>query len=120
MTGVFLHSYLSTKYVDDAALPKIDHPLGRRMTPLQRSVLATCRAIFEKSNVSLREFADDKSNVVFMTSAFGEISSNFSVIRDVAEERFPVSPTDFQHSIYNATLGYWAIVDNIDLSYVPE
>lgn len=115
---IFLNCYQNVAFYDEASLPKIDHNLGRRMTPLQRGTLFAGRCLFAKHQTIFEEFFADHRNVILFATAFGEVSANFSVIKDICENRLPVSPKDFQHSVYNAALGYLAIVEKVNLHMI--
>lgn len=89
------------------------HPLCRRMTTLQRSALEPLIAL-ATSDTSLfdRVFRDCKAPLYFATMG-GEISANVTIARDLHRRSLPVSPQAFQHSVHNATPGYFSLVFNL-------
>ena len=108
MNAVFLQAALSAelKQDDHPALKSI--PLWRRMTALQKSVMAVLVKAVESDPI-LFENLKATGAPIYFTSAYGEVSAMLRVTQQIDANSLPISPKDFQHSVLNAAIAYLCI-----------
>ena len=114
--AAWLHSFQDTLY-DGGAL-KVKHPLVRRLTEVQKGVVdALYRFQHSHSRVWDYIFSHDDIPIYYATQ-FGELDSSFRLSSQILDDDFPLSPKDFQNSVYNAALGCASIIFGFHNPYI--
>lgn len=103
MNAVYLHASFSASLKDPLHPGLRAVPLLRRMTPLQKSVMAALMLALDEHRSF---FEADRDAPLYFTSMFGELGAMLRVTQEIEAESLPVSPKDFQHSVLNASLAY--------------
>ena len=86
----------------------LDHPLARRMTALQLSVMELMEETRTNLGNVFSEMMSDSRIPIYYSTSIGEINSVTTVARAVHAKTLPCSPAAFQHSVHNAAAGYIA------------
>lgn len=92
---------------DDAAA--FNHPLARRMTPLQKSLVDAAYLLSREVPEAFRAAVTEGGCPIVFASAFGELGSNLGMLLALRRRELPLSPTSFQHSVHNCPVGYLSI-----------
>ncbi|MBF0442840.1 MAG: hypothetical protein HQK54_13120 [Oligoflexales bacterium] len=111
--AVYLNYYDTYDLFDHEPEGMIRHQLSRRMTPIQRAGVGIFIKALGRHPGQFDSLVLDDGCDLYISTAFGEISSNYSVAHDAGDGFCPVSPKDFQHSVCHATAGYLALTQEI-------
>ncbi|OIO74031.1 MAG: hypothetical protein AUJ57_03190 [Zetaproteobacteria bacterium CG1_02_53_45] len=77
---------------------------------LRRRTSVATKMAFAAAERACRSAGSDPSGLpVIFTSSLGEIAVTDKLCNDIAQKRFPVSPTQFHNSVHNTASGYWSI-----------
>lgn len=77
--------------------------LRRRTSVATKMAFAAAERACKAAQVEPSELA------VIFTSSLGEAAVTDQLCRDIASQKFPLSPTKFHNSVHNTASGYWSI-----------
>ena len=77
---------------------------------LRRRTSVATKVAFAAAERACRDADCDPSQLAsIFTSAVGEVNVTDRLCSDIAQQRFPLSPTQFHNSVHNTASGYWSI-----------
>lgn len=77
---------------------------------LRRRTSVATRVAFAAAERACRDAGSDPSQLAsIFTSSVGEVNVTDRLCSDIAQQRFPLSPTQFHNSVHNTASGYWSI-----------
>ena len=113
---VWLHHYRKSQFNKGDDL-QVKHPLVRRLTSLQLGVVDALLQ-FQLSRPDLwQEFCNDENIQIFYSTKLGEIDTSISLTQQVLSKDYPLSPKDFQNSVYNAAIGAASVIFDFHNGY---
>lgn len=105
MNNVFLQAAVTADLTRDDLPALKGIPLWRRMTALQKAVMAVLvKAVDQDAELFQNLIATEAP--IYFTSAYGEVSAMLRVTQEIHADTLPISPKDFQHSVLNAAIAY--------------
>ncbi|MDQ6993881.1 MAG: beta-ketoacyl synthase chain length factor [Mariprofundus sp.] len=106
-TGIsFLHSEEAEQFgfngcdMESTLLPA---KLKRRTSKATRMAFAAAQRACQHAAIAPPELP------VIFVSSLGELAVTDRLCMDIAQQRFPISPTQFHNSVHNTASGYWSI-----------
>lgn len=99
----------ATRAFRDGDAAVFTHPLARRMTALQKSLVDAVHLLSLEAPDTFRSAVAEGGCPIVFASAFGELGSNLAMLLALRRHELPLSPTSFQHSVHNGPVGYLSI-----------
>lgn len=99
---------------------KISHPMGKRLTGLQKSTILGLETFSKNYPDNWQYFLKHHEIPVYYTSALGELNLLLSTAEDTLDYRFPISPKNFQNSVGNAAIAYAHIIFELHHEYIAS
>lgn len=111
--NVNVYDQIEIRTIGDAIF---EHPLKRRMTNMQLSVSYILYK-FKNEHPDLWKIVTGYKSHIYYASQFGEIDLSAKLADAVYKREFPISPKDFQNSLYNIAMGYAAMLCELKNGY---
>ncbi len=113
---VWLQHYQRTAY-DGPTKLGVKHPLVRRLTYYQQSIVHAIVTLQRNMPLIWSYFKENENIPIFFATQLGEIDASISLSQQILAKDYPLSPKDFQNSVYNGAMGAISIIFDFHNGY---